>query len=143
MDEAARFAPTLKAARFGPGDRQQMLDRAGPFDLIVCSYGLLQTESERLAAVSWTSVVADEAQAFKNVQTKRSKAVMALQADFRMIATGTPMEVRTKKEAIMAIASHSFSDMVDQGCCGGISPTTGRAPGRPGARDGASGRARS
>jgi len=90
--EAARFAPTLNARRFGPGDRQRMLDRAGPFDLIVCSYGLLQTESERLAAVSWTSVVADEAQAFKNVQTKRSKAVMALQADFRMMATGTPIE---------------------------------------------------
>ena len=92
LEEAARFAPTLTARRFGPGDRQQMLDRAGPFDLIVCSYGLLQTESERLAAVTWTSVVADEAQAFKNPQTKRSKAVMALQADFRMIATGTPIE---------------------------------------------------
>ncbi len=92
LEEAARFAPTLKARRFGPGDRQQMLDRAGPFDLIVCSYGLLQTESERLAAVTWTSVVADEAQAIKNPQTKRSKAAMALQADFRMIATGTPIE---------------------------------------------------
>jgi SNF2 family DNA or RNA helicase len=92
LEEAARFAPTLKAVRFGPGDRQQMLDGAGPFDLIVCSYGLLQTESERLAAVSWTSVVADEAQAIKNAQTKRSKAAMALQADYRMIATGTPIE---------------------------------------------------
>jgi len=92
LDEAARFAPTLEAVRFGPGDRQQMLDRAGPFDLIVCSYGLLQTESERLAAVSWTSVVADEAQAIKNARTKRSKAAMALQADYRMIATGTPIE---------------------------------------------------
>jgi SNF2 family DNA or RNA helicase len=92
LQEAAHFAPTLKAQRFGPGDRQQMLDRAGPFDLIVCSYGLLQTESERLAAVTWTSVVADEAQAIKNVQAKRSKAAMALRADFRMIATGTPIE---------------------------------------------------
>jgi hypothetical protein len=92
LEESARFAPTLKAHRFGPGDRQEMLDRAGPFDLIICSYGLLQTESARLATVSWTSVVADEAQAFKNVQTKRSKAVMALRADFRMIATGTPIE---------------------------------------------------
>jgi superfamily II DNA or RNA helicase len=92
LEEAARFAPTLKARRFGPGNRQQLLDQVGAFDLIVCSYGLLQTESERLAAVCWTSIVADEAQAFKNVQTKRSKAIMTLQADFRMIATGTPVE---------------------------------------------------
>jgi SNF2 family DNA or RNA helicase len=92
LQEAARFAPTLKAQRFGPGDRQQMLDQAGPFDLIVCSYGLLQTESERLAEVAWTSIVADEAQAIKNPQTKRAKAAMALQGEFRMIATGTPIE---------------------------------------------------
>ncbi|MCP4042326.1 MAG: DEAD/DEAH box helicase, partial [Gammaproteobacteria bacterium] len=92
LDEAARFAPTLKPIRFGPGERQRMLDEAAPFDLIVCSYGLLQTESERLASVTWTTVVADEAQAIKNTLTKRSRAAMALQADFRMITTGTPIE---------------------------------------------------
>ncbi len=92
LDEAARFAPTLRPKRFGPGDRQRMLDEAGPFDLIVCSYGLLQTEAERLAGVNWSTVVADEAQAIKNTLTKRSRAAMALQADFRMITTGTPIE---------------------------------------------------
>ncbi len=92
LEEATRFAPTLKAQRFGPGDRQQMLDQAGPFDLIVCSYGLLQTESKRLAGLTWTSIVTDEAQAIKNPQTKRSKAAMALHGDFRMITTGTPIE---------------------------------------------------
>ena len=34
----------------------------------------------------------DEAQAIKNTATKRSQAVMALQGDFRMAATGTPLE---------------------------------------------------
>jgi SNF2 family DNA or RNA helicase len=36
--------------------------------------------------------VLDEAQAIKNTATKRSQAVMALQGDFRMVATGTPLE---------------------------------------------------
>jgi SNF2 family DNA or RNA helicase len=45
LDEAARFAPTLRPLRFGPGDRAAMLEQAGPFDLIVASYGLLQTEA--------------------------------------------------------------------------------------------------
>ena len=34
----------------------------------------------------------DEAQAIKNALTRRSQAVMALQGDFRMVATGTPLE---------------------------------------------------
>ncbi|MCP4409634.1 MAG: DEAD/DEAH box helicase, partial [Gammaproteobacteria bacterium] len=92
LEEASRFAPTLMPQRFGPGDRQRMLDEAGAFDLVVCSYGLLQSESERLCAVHWHTIVADEAQAIKNAFTKRSKAAMALSGDFRMITTGTPIE---------------------------------------------------
>lgn len=49
LEECGRFAPTLNVRQFGSGDRQAMLDEAGPFDVIVCSYGLLQTEGERLA----------------------------------------------------------------------------------------------
>jgi len=90
--EAARFAPTLNLRLFGPGDRQAMLDAAGPFDLVIASYGLLQQEAARFAAKRWTTVVLDEAQAIKNTATKRSRAVMALQADFRIAATGTPLE---------------------------------------------------
>jgi SNF2-related domain/Helicase conserved C-terminal domain len=92
LDEAAHFAPTLNAQLFGAGDRTRMLDEAGPFDLTVCSYGLLQNESERLAKKEWTTIVADEAQAIKNAQTKRSKAVMALKGEFKIITTGTPIE---------------------------------------------------
>jgi SNF2 family DNA or RNA helicase len=69
-----------------------MLDNAQAFDVLVCSYGLLQTEGERLASKHWQTIVADEAQAIKNGLTKRSKAVMALPANFRLITTGTPIE---------------------------------------------------
>jgi len=33
LEEAQRFAPTLRPVRFGPGDRGQMLEDAGPFGL--------------------------------------------------------------------------------------------------------------
>jgi hypothetical protein len=92
LEESHRFAPTLNVMQFGSGDRQQMIDNAGAFDLIVCSYGLLQSESERLAEKHWHTLVADEAQAIKNALTKRSKAVMALHANFKLITTGTPIE---------------------------------------------------
>ena len=92
LEEARRFAPTLRPLRFGDGDRGAMLNATGPFDLVVCSYGLLQTERERLSQVEWQTIVADEAQAFKNAMTKRSQAIMALKGGFRMITTGTPIE---------------------------------------------------
>ena len=91
-EEAGRFAPTLKVKIFGQGERQEMLDGLGPFDLLISSYGLLQVEGERLAGVAWQIVVLDEAQAIKNRQTKRAKAAMALNAEFRIATTGTPLE---------------------------------------------------
>ena len=92
IDEAQRFAPSLNPILFGPGDRQTSLESLGPMDLLVCSYGLLYQEEEKLAARQWRIVVLDEAQAIKNVATRRSKAAMNLQADFRIITTGTPIE---------------------------------------------------
>jgi hypothetical protein len=92
ISEAARFAPTLNVTMFGAGDRAETLSNAKPYDLIVASYGLLQLEAPLFAGVQWNTIVLDEAQAIKNGATKRSQAVMALKGDFRMIATGTPLE---------------------------------------------------
>ena len=91
-EEAQRFAPTLNVQIFGTGDRQAMLDQLAPFSVIICSYGLLQTEGSRLADVKWHTLVADEAQAIKNMLAKRTKAALEINADFKIITTGTPVE---------------------------------------------------
>ncbi|HLA30463.1 MAG TPA: DEAD/DEAH box helicase, partial [Pseudomonas sp.] len=87
--ESTRFAPTLRLHDY---QQRRSLEGLGPLDLVIVSYGLLQQDSAAFAAQHWTSVVLDEAQAIKNAQTKRSQAAMGLQADFRLIATGTPLE---------------------------------------------------
>ena len=92
IDEARRFAPTLNPIHFGPGNREETLRDLKPFDLLVCSYGLLHQESAGLAEVNWETIVLDEAQAIKNRETLRSCAVMRLPGDFRMITTATPIE---------------------------------------------------
>jgi superfamily II DNA or RNA helicase len=94
MSEAGRFAPTLNLLQLGTGDRQSVLDRLQPFDLLVCSYGLLQQEevAAMLAKVQWQTIVLDEAQAIKNFATKRSQSAMKLQGGFKLITTGTPIE---------------------------------------------------
>ena len=90
--ELHRFAPTLNPRMFGAGDRDAFFAELGPRDVVITSYGLLHTEAERLQAVQWTTAILDEAQAIKNTLTKRSQAAMSLNADFRMILTGTPIE---------------------------------------------------
>ncbi|MDX8394132.1 MAG: DEAD/DEAH box helicase [Mariprofundales bacterium] len=92
VDEIACFAPTLTAMTFGEGVRSDMIEKAEPFDVVICSHGLLHYEAELLASKQWRTIILDEAQAIKNAATKRSQAVMRLQGDFKVITTGTPIE---------------------------------------------------
>jgi len=92
QEEANRFAPTFKVVLFGGRQRKKMLSELGPFDLMICSYGLLQQESALLATRNWETIILDEAQAIKNFITKRSRAAMLLQGRFKMVTTGTPIE---------------------------------------------------
>ena len=92
LREAEKFTPTLNPILFGAGDRIQAVADLKPFDLLITSYGLMQQESELLATTNFSTLVLDEAQAIKNRATKRSKAAMSLQSDFRVATTGTPIE---------------------------------------------------
>jgi len=94
QNELVRFAPTLNVKSLAAGERQQLIDNLKPWDLLICSYGLLQQESvgELLASVKFRTIVLDEAQAIKNAATKRSQQAMALQGEFKLITTGTPVE---------------------------------------------------
>lgn len=100
VSEASRFAPTLNIVQFGDrvasptASRQQLLNNLQPFDMLVCSYSLLQQEevSQMLSQVQWQTIVLDEAQAIKNMTTKRSQAAMNLKGGFKLITTGTPIE---------------------------------------------------
>ena len=91
-EEAIRFAPTLKIHQFGAGNREELMAYLGPFDVVVSSYGLLHSANELFKQVEWQTIVLDEAQAIKNMATKRSKAAMDLTGAFRIISTGTPIE---------------------------------------------------
>ncbi|BAY35680.1 SWI/SNF family helicase (plasmid) [Nostoc carneum NIES-2107] len=94
VSEAHKFAPTLNIVQFAGANRQNLLSTLQPFDMLVCSYGLLQQEevSQMLSQVQWQTIVLDEAQAIKNMTTKRSQAAMNLKGSFKLITTGTPIE---------------------------------------------------
>ncbi len=90
--EVNKFTPTLKLQTLNNGDRKKTIQGLGNFDLLITTYTLLQQESELLSQVPWQTVILDEAQAIKNSATKRSQAAMRLNAKFKLITTGTPIE---------------------------------------------------
>ncbi|MFP5381674.1 MAG: SNF2-related protein [Gammaproteobacteria bacterium] len=94
LAETRRFAPALNPVVFGEGDRTTVVESAGPHDVVIVSYTLMQQAQERFASRTWHTVVADEAQAVKNAAAKRSLALFELPADFRMALSGTPVENR-------------------------------------------------
>jgi superfamily II DNA or RNA helicase len=90
--ELARFAPSLKVHLLRQSDRAALLDDAGPNDVVIASWGLVRFEKERLRSRRWHTVVFDEAQVIKTWSTDTAKAARALQADWRLALSGTPVE---------------------------------------------------
>ncbi|MDP3406909.1 SNF2-related protein, partial [Bosea sp. (in: a-proteobacteria)] len=68
LAEALRFAPSLNARIYSEAneiEREQLVAQAGPQDVLIVSYTLLQLAQERFASRQWHTLVADEAQAIK------------------------------------------------------------------------------
>ncbi|MBV8555729.1 MAG: DEAD/DEAH box helicase [Planctomycetaceae bacterium] len=93
--EAARFTPDLPVmihhglSRIkGPEFREQATRHA----LVLSSYALLHRDFALFEPVPWAGVILDEAQNIKNPETKQARAARALEPDYRVALTGTPVE---------------------------------------------------
>jgi SNF2 family DNA or RNA helicase len=60
--------------------------------IVITSYALLHRDFDAFKEVQWGGVILDEAQYIKNAETKQAKAAHALQADYKLALTGTPVE---------------------------------------------------
>ncbi|MDO5050041.1 MAG: DEAD/DEAH box helicase [Actinomycetaceae bacterium] len=95
VGEARRFYPDLKisgvegTSKTRANSVAQILDEN---DIVVTSWALLRLDSQEYAGVELDGAVFDEAQAIKNVSTNQSKAARQLRADWKIAATGTPVE---------------------------------------------------
>lgn len=92
--EAARFTPSLRVKSYREADRERLLQTLKAGDVLLISYGLLVRDAERLGSIAFATLVVDEAQAAKNPDTARAKALRGLQAEARIALTGTPVENR-------------------------------------------------
>jgi len=96
VKEAARFTPGLRMRLHrGPGRHEALAsDPLVAGDVLVASYDIVALDSEALNALEFATLILDEAQAVKNPDAQRSRAVRGLRARARFALTGTPLENR-------------------------------------------------
>lgn len=92
VSEVQKFAPVINVKLIPTVNREDFFKELEPFDLVVTTYGVLQTAIDLIKTVVWETVILDEAHAIKNMATKSSKAAMEIKAKFRLILTGTPVQ---------------------------------------------------
>jgi hypothetical protein len=93
--EAARFVPGLSVMVHHGPDRcmgDSFVAEAGRHAVVATCYALLYRDYAWLRRVAWSGIVLDEAQNIKNADTRQSQAARALQSDYRIALTGTPVE---------------------------------------------------
>ncbi|MDY7233182.1 DEAD/DEAH box helicase [Hyalangium rubrum] len=93
VQELQRFAPSLRPVLYAEQpDRVKCLSKLKKNDVLIVSYGLLVRDAANLGAISFSTLVVDEAQALKNPSTRRARAARQLNAGFRIALSGTPLE---------------------------------------------------
>ena len=90
--ECRRFAPTLNIKTLNTGNRKETMDQLSEGDVLITSYGLLQSEEKIFIEKEFATIVLDEAHVIKNYATKTSKVTMQLKGSFRVALTGTPIQ---------------------------------------------------
>lgn len=93
--ELARFAPTLNVVvlnELPSSDRQSAIAQTEAGCVLLTTYGLLISEETAVVSKSWNVICLDEAHSIKNASTKTSAVCMKLEAQHRLILTGTPIQ---------------------------------------------------
>ena len=84
-DDAIRYALTI-----GPESGLHRLDMDRR--LVLTTYQTLRDYQFSLCRIDWGLVIFDEAQNIKNPNAAQTRAAKGLKADFKLLATGTPVE---------------------------------------------------
>ena len=93
--EAARFTPGLRVVVHHGANRaaaDEIAAEVADADVVVTTYGTAVRDIDAIAAVSWSKVVLDEAQAIKNPANDTSQQLRRIPASTRIALTGTPIE---------------------------------------------------
>jgi hypothetical protein len=93
--EAARFVPQLRVVVHHGASRSaaaQLEAEIAEADVVITTYATAVRDVDALAAVSWGTIVLDEAQAIKNPSSETAVQLRRIPARTRLALTGTPIE---------------------------------------------------
>jgi hypothetical protein len=92
--EIRKFQPNILAITLSGNsmDRKKLVEAKDSQHIFIASYGLVQKDIEFLSQMRFSYVILDEGQVIKNKDTHTARAVKQLQADHRLVLTGTPIE---------------------------------------------------
>jgi SNF2 family DNA or RNA helicase len=88
---AATFAKTLKVVIFW-GVNRDANSITTDTDIVLTSYGVLRNDSEHLSTRNFALAIFDEAHYLKNPETLSFSAACGINAHFKIVMTGTPVE---------------------------------------------------
>ncbi|MBS0658911.1 MAG: DEAD/DEAH box helicase [Verrucomicrobia bacterium] len=93
--EAAKFAPGLRVRVLHPLPGAKMVEPdPNSADLFVVNYAQLRKRAEFYTKTNWLAVILDEGQNIKNPDSQSARTVRSLNAEHRLVLTGTPIENR-------------------------------------------------
>lgn len=107
--EIRKWCPSIKPMRMGgtKDERAKFMEHGMAvdpktnkrtvckFDVLVTSYEGLVKEKGKLSKIHWRYLIIDEAHRIKNENSSLSLAVRQFETEFRLLITGTPLQVCT------------------------------------------------
>ncbi len=92
INEINRFTSDIRLSAYIGSGRKNLSELYKKCDIILTSYGILRNEIKQFSSFQFLYIILDESQMIKNPGSKTYQAVIQLQADNRIVLTGTPIE---------------------------------------------------
>ena len=93
--ESEKFTPALRFLEYMGTSRQKDTSLFNEYDIVLTTYGTMLRDIETLRGYKFHYAILDESQAIKNPIAKSAKAARLLNAEHRLVMTGTPVENNT------------------------------------------------
>ena len=91
-EQAAKFTTNLSVCKYYGNYRAKLQKRLDQYDLVITTYDTIKSDISFFGKMNFQYLITDEAQAIKNSDTDRYKAINLINAQYRLAITGTPIE---------------------------------------------------
>jgi SNF2 family DNA or RNA helicase len=90
--EFQKFSPKMSVYVHSGNHRTGFPSEVKSYDVTVCSYETAVRDQSLLKMIDWGFIILDEAQAIKNPEAQRSRAIKSISTRVAVSVTGTPVE---------------------------------------------------